>query len=110
MKKIAVLLFAIILVVSLPACGSDTQEPAEWEKFIAEYNSWVDDYLEIVDDYKANPTDVTILTKYTEMVSEVTEWSAKADTIAEELKDSPEDAAKFSTELVKIAEKLSSIG
>ena len=112
MKKIVLCIIALMMVLGLCACttantsDNPSAEKAEWEKFIDDYNKWTDEYVEIVNKYKANPTDTSILTDYTEMTSEVTEWADKADTITEELSNSPSDAAKFAEELLKISNKL----
>lgn len=118
MRRLAVTVLVSLLVLSLCACGSTSENPSsttvgtsatqvsEWERFIADYNDWADDYISIVNQYKANPSDTTILAEYTEMVNQVSEWSTRADALTEELKNSPEDAAKYAAELLKIANKL----
>ena len=129
MKKLWTLLIAVVILLSLTACGSETiptnedtannnvvsettdeknensSNDAEWKQFLKDYEGWVDNYIEITKKYKANPSDLSILTDYTEMVSELTEWSEKADEIELELKDS-DAALEYSNELMRIANKL----
>ncbi len=85
---------------------SNETENVEWKQFLKEYNEWVDDYIVLLKKYKANPTDATILSDYTEMMNDLTEWSARADKITKELESSPEAVAEYAVELAKIAEKL----
>ena len=118
MKRLIVIALSAALIFALCACGSTEKAPtdppaetvleetSEWEVFIAEYDAWVDKYIEIVNKYKADPTDTSILTDYTEMAGQVAEWSTKAESFTEELKNSPKDAEKYAAELLKIANKL----
>lgn len=77
---------------------------AEWREFLADYEAWVDDYIEIVLKYKENPTDMTILSDYTEMLSELSDWSERSTEIALELEDTTA-ALEYSAELSRIAGK-----
>ena len=56
--------------------------------------------------YNENPSDLTLLSKYSELLNEMAEWSEKSDEISDDL--STEEALEFSEELLRIAEKLSS--
>lgn len=128
MKKLWTLLIAVVILLSLTACGNETistnedtsnnvvtettdeknensSNEAEWKQFLKDYEDWVDNYIEITKKYEANPSDLSILTDYTEMVSELAEWSEKADEIELELKDS-DAALEYSNELMRIANKL----
>lgn len=80
-------------------------DDAKWKQFLKDYEAWVDDYIAIVKKYKNNPTDMSILSDYTEMVSEMAEWSEKADEIELELEDTDE-ALEYSKEVLRIAGKL----
>ncbi len=134
MKKLLAFILTIMIVLSLSACGGKTQpanspgsttvadqsvpetnkksssenDTVEWRQFLKEYEAWVDEYIEIVKKYKANPTDMSILSDYTNMLSKVSEWSEKADKIQLELKDTDE-ALKYSEEVLRIAGKLAEI-
>lgn len=77
----------------------------EWKQFLKDYEVWVDDYIEIIKKYKVNPTDMSILSDYTKMASKAADWSARADEIELELKDTQE-ALEYSAELLRIAAKL----
>lgn len=80
-------------------------DDAEWKQFLKDYEAWVDDYITIVKKYKDNPTDMSILSDYTEMVSEMADWTERADEIELELEDT-DAALEYSTELLRIAGKL----
>lgn len=77
----------------------------DWRQFLKDYEAWVDDYIAIVKKYKDNPADMSILSDYTEMVSEMTNWVEKADKIELELDDT-DAALEYSAELLRIAAKL----
>ena len=83
-------------------------DDAEWKQFLKDYEAWVDDYIALVKKYKANPTDLTILSDYTKMAAEMSDWSARADDIELELKDT-EAALEYSAELLRIAGKLADV-
>ena len=83
----------------------DTSNSANWKQFLKDYEAWVDDYIVILKKYKENPTDTSILSDYSEMVSELADWSDKADKIELELEDS-DAALEYSAELLRIAGKL----
>ena len=85
-----------------------SDENAEWEEFLDDYEEWVDEYIVLVKKYKENPTDGSIVSDYTEMLSEINEWTEKADEIKLEL-EGTDEATDFSVRLLKIVGKLSEI-
>lgn len=128
MKKLLAILLVAIMAVSLSACGEKQSDDnggeannvsqsevssdsvtssgnEEWRQFINDYDAWVDNYIAIVKKYKANPTDTSILSDYTKLVSETADWAKRADNIRVELKDADE-ALEYSQELLKISNKL----
>lgn len=129
MKKLLALFLASIMIISLTACTSSsennensksqeaassesnqtvTADDAKWKQFIRDYEAWADDYVQLVKKYKDNPTDLSILSEYTKTVSDLATWSEKAKEIELELKDTSA-ALEFSTELLRIAEKLTKV-
>ena len=84
----------------------DSASDAEWKQFLKDYEAWVDDYIEILEKYKKNPTDMTILSDYTDMMSKTAEWSAKADKIQGELAASPAALKEYTETLSRIINKL----
>ena len=72
---------------------------------IKEYEEWVDKYIAVVKKYNANPTDLSILSEYTSLVTELADWTERADDVSDSIEDI-EDAAEYSAELMRIAAKL----
>lgn len=87
----------------------EPEETVEWRQFLQEYEAWVDDYISIVKKYEENPTDMTILTDYMEMLSNLTQWTQKADNIQGSILDTNE-ALEYSKEMLRIAGKLAEVG
>ncbi|MBE7021790.1 MAG: hypothetical protein E7414_01025 [Ruminococcaceae bacterium] len=128
MKKIILIVLTLILVFALAACGASTindenvkvasvdntddgvtavNNNIEWKEFLKEYETWVDKYIEITKKSKANPSDMSILSDYTEMMKELTDWSTKAEDMEKALKDaSSAELAEYSAELARIAAKI----
>lgn len=69
------------------------------DQFITDYEEFVNSYISILKKYKANPTDASILTEYTEMASK----AATMQTDAANCTD-----AKYATKLAKLASKMAS--
>ena len=92
---------------SIAESSDDTSalEDADWKDFLKEYEEWVDKYIAVVKKYKANPTDLSILSEYSSLMGELTDWTERADDISDSIVD-VEDAAEYSAELVRIAAKL----
>lgn len=86
----------------------DTSDDANWKQFLKDYEAWVDDYIVVLKKYKENPTDTSILSDYSEMVSEMVDWSDKADEIELELENT-DAALEYSAELLRIAGKLAEV-
>ena len=122
MKKILSLVLSFVLLLTLTACGTvntinenaenneiteDGENTVEWKQFLREYEEWVDKYIEITEKYKKNPSDMSILSDYTDMISELSEWSTKTADMENELKNaSSGELLEYSAELAKIAGKL----
>ncbi len=90
--------------------GAEEGEKVEWKEFLEEYEAWVDDYIEITKKYKNNPSDVTILSDYTSMMTEMADWTTKTEDMEKELEEaSPDELIEYSAELVRIAAKLADV-
>lgn len=76
-----------------------------WRDFLKEYEEWVDKYIAVIKKYKSNPSDMSILTEYTSLVTELAEWTEKADGLSDSIVDA-EDAAEYPAELMRIAAKI----
>lgn len=86
----------------------NSNNDAEWKEFLKDYEEWVDDYIAIVKKQKENPTDMSILADYTKMLTDLTEWTEKADDIAESI-EGTDDALEYSKEVLRIAGKLTEV-
>ena len=76
-----------------------------WKQFLKDYEAWVDSYIAIVSKYKANPTDVSIFSDYSKMISEMSDWSESADELDAQLQDTAA-YLEYSSELIRIAGKI----
>lgn len=86
-------------------------EKTEWRKLLTEYEEWVDGYIALLKKYKENPSDISLLSDYTQMMTELSEWSEKTENMKVELSEaSPAEVAEYSAELVRIAGKLAGAG
>ena len=70
MKKITNVIAIAFMAIILFSCGSK----ASCEKFLKEYEIYVNKTVDIVKKMKANPSDMTILSEYTKLLSESTKW------------------------------------
>jgi hypothetical protein len=87
----------------------DTATTVEWKQFIKEYEEWVDDYVAIVKKYMANPTDISLLADYTEMMEDVSKWEADSAKVEKELANDPTASAEYSKEIARITLKMASV-
>lgn len=93
---------------SIPESDSESDDQTDWQLFLNDYESWVDRYIEVLKKYAANPTDMSILSEYTKMISELDEWQSRSEEVQQELdKASPEELVQYSKELLRIASKIS---
>lgn len=135
MKKILSLICSLALIFSLVACNTENnikqenlsnQNPqingeasdistessssAEWRQFLKEYEEWVDKYIVVYNKYKSNPSDLSILSDYTDIAAQLVEWSEKTENVQKELESaSPEELSEYSKELLRIAGKMTEI-
>lgn len=87
--------------------SATTQSDKAWKTFLKEYDEWVTKYLEITKKYTQNPADFSILSEYSKLVSEMSNWSERANNVQAELENvSPSEALEYSAELLKIAARL----
>lgn len=49
----------------------------EWDEILDGYESYIDSYVAIIKKQKADPSDMTIMTEYSELMQKGTEWSTK---------------------------------
>ena len=138
MKKTFIIIVSIILLMLFTSCGdkqidaydaidavenyisefdtdaNSTDEALEedesygWKQFLDEYEAWVDTYIEMSKKYKSNPGDMTIMSEYFDMLTELSDWTTKTQEMQDSLSDaSASEIAAYSAELARIANKLS---
>lgn len=84
---------------------STTTDTGGWRQFLKNYEEFVDDYIAFMKKYQANPTDMTMLTDYVDMMAKVSEWSENADEFEDELND-PAELAEYTKEYMRILTKM----
>jgi hypothetical protein len=85
--------------------SDESNSTSDCEEFLKGYEDFMDSYIAILKKYKNNPTDASILSEYTSVLSEASEWSSKtADCAAD-----AEFAAKFTEIQMKIANAASDL-
>lgn len=66
---------------SSTSSNSSTSTNVSWREFITEYEAFANKYIDIMKKYKANPSDISILSDYTEMMTKYNEFAQKADKV-----------------------------
>ena len=74
-----------------------TESNNDCDQFIKDYEEFVDSYIVIIKKMKANPTDMTILSEYTEMAKNAATMQTKAGNCAD---------SKYTTKLTKLGTKM----
>ena len=67
------------------------------DQFIKDYSDFVDSYVKLLKKYKANPTDASILTEYTEAAQKAAEMQTDASSCTD---------PKYATKLMELANKI----
>ena len=73
----------------------------KWKDFLKEYEEFVDEYVVIYKKYKNDPTDMGVLSDYTDMASKATKLSDKAENVKDDIKDS-DDLKEYIDTLARI--------
>ncbi|MDX2360353.1 MAG: hypothetical protein QNK23_06080 [Crocinitomicaceae bacterium] len=55
----------------------DSVSNEEWDEILDGYEDYVDDYVAIIQKQKADPSDMSIMTEYQELMLKGTEWSSQ---------------------------------
>ena len=66
---------------------------AEWNEVLDGYQDYVDDYVAILKKQKADPSDMSILTEYQELMIKGTEWATKMSELSSDF--SPEQLTRM---------------
>ena len=74
-----------------------TESNNDCDQFIKDYEEFVDSYIVIIKKMKANPTDMTILSEYTEMAKNAATMQTNAGNCAD---------SKYTDKLTKLGTKM----
>jgi len=85
---------------STPAASEEKESGNDCEAFLKEYEEWVDEYIVVAKKIKSNPSDMSVMSDYTRMMSELSDW----DTKGKDCSGNASAAAK----MLKIQSKLAS--
>lgn len=77
---------------------SETDE-YDCDTFLKNYDKFVDKYISVLKKYKENPTDMTIITEYSELAAEAAKWSGETPPECSE----PEHVKKLAEIAAKLA-------
>lgn len=79
--------------------SSNSSSGGNCDEFLEGYEEFMDDYIVVLKKYKDNPTDTSILSDYTSLMTEAQSWATKTKDCATD----PAYAAKFVAIQMKIA-------
>ena len=125
MKKQTLLIVAGITAITLASCGGAVEKPIpnegsnemmemgqpdedessasdEWNEVLDGYEDYVDDYVAIIKKQKADPSDMTIMTEYQELMQKGTTWTTKMSEMSSDF------GAEQVTRMLEIQSKLAS--
>ncbi|MEY2705190.1 MAG: hypothetical protein RL407_1252 [Bacteroidota bacterium] len=106
-------IFGVVLSFSLllSSCGGSSSEStsaedgevaegssSDCDQFISDYEDFADAYIVVLEKMKADPTDASVMTEYTEMMSKLTELQTGGQGCTD-----PEDIQKISEIAMKIS-------
>lgn len=81
----------------------DEDVSAACDKFFKGYEKFVDQYLAIIKRMKNNPNDLTVMTEYSKMMNEATDWTDKIENCS----DDPQLAARYAKLQLKLTNAIS---
>lgn len=125
MKKQTLLIVAGITAITFASCGGAEENPIpnegsnemmemgqpdedessasdEWNEVLDGYEDYVDDYVAIIKKQKADPSDMTIMTEYQELMQKGTTWTTKMSEMSSDF------GAEQVTRMLEIQSKLAS--
>jgi hypothetical protein len=76
---------------------SSSSSSVDCDQFIKDYSAFVDSYIKLLKKYKANPTDASILSEYTEAAQKAAEMQTDASSCTD---------PKYATKLMELANKI----
>lgn len=80
---------------------------SNWRQVISEYEAWVNDYVDFMKKYNNSSNKSAMLSDYSRLLSEMTEWTQKVEGIQDEMTTS--DMNEYLQMLTRINQKLSEL-
>lgn len=77
--------------------SSSSSSSVDCDQFIKDYTAFVDSYIKLLKKYKANPTDASILSEYTEAAQKAAEMQTDASSCSD---------PKYAAKLMDLANKI----
>ena len=81
--------------------SEESSSADEWNEVLDDYEDYVDNYIAIIKKQKADPTDMSIMTEYQELMQKGTEWSNKMSEMSSEF--GPEQLSRMQEIQAKIS-------
>lgn len=90
---------------SSQSSDNSSTSSSDWRQWLKDYEAWVDKYIATYKKYQNNPTDTSLVSEYTKLAAEASEWAEKANDIKTDLSTS--DATEFANTYARILDKIS---
>ena len=84
-----------------PKEEATSSSTSDCDKFLKEYEEYVDAYVKVMKKYKANPTDASVMTEYTEMIGKADKMEKLEKSNAAKCND-----PKYATKILQITNKM----
>ena len=87
---------------SSSSTSSSSDSSDDCDEFLKGYEKFMDDYIAIIKKYKKDPTNMSIMTDYVNLLSESSDWESKSESCM----DDPKIASKIAEIQIKIIESM----
>ena len=111
-KRIAIQVLIILLILTsifVMGVGCKKKESSnyqQWKEVLAEYDKWADDYIAFMKKYNSSSYSYAMLSDYTRLLSQYSEWTTKLAAIEDDDTMSKKEEAEILAEYERITLKL----
>ena len=109
MKKLWAMLLAILMVVSLGACGGETGIRKDFKAAMDSYEEFVDEYIEFLEKYQSSANSADMISDYLEYLNEYAELSEKMSAWTDKDLNSAE-LSYYAEVSLRVSQKLADVG